>query len=633
MERQQVGRMGLAKGIVSALALLHAAAMAQPVADFPPVEDVVQGERYWNVVRNSQQSFGEKPYEHLLEQIPAAKNTGTAWEIWETEWTEEHERGYEAFVTAIGRSGCISIDDCLRSPANPYRDLEDETLWLGDCTDMVYVLRGYYAWKNGLPFSYQDAISIRPGKDAGNDARYSKYGNRVVSRADVIHPEGRAPRNAPVLLTRIFNIVSTAMLRVHPEDEGARFGDFYPVEISREALRPGAIAYDIYGHVSIVYDIEDDGRILLISSHPDYTVSREPYGRHVVRSEPALGSGLKAWRPIRLVGARQTTRGTWIGGRIIGTENEDLPHFSMEQYWGTHPDDSGRWDAGRFKTGGRFMPYYEFVRTRLRKPGTPFDPVEEMANATDALCASFRARKTAVNLAVYASVHEKPAPEKLPDNIYGTYGDWERYATPSRDARLKTQAVELNNLARDLITRHREGDTSINYPVGDLPAALLDVYDRGANACQINYKRTDGSVVMLNMHHGIERIFDLSFDPYHCPERRWGASGIELATCQEDEAKADWYEAQQYLRNDPERTYDLRTNFTASELRNPAKYSPEDGGVGRAEAPVIDFHSYLINNAEGHTQPGADLPATILKESDAVNDQALRPPYKVRRRR
>lgn len=632
------GDMGkIATGLTAALAFFAGNAFAQdePVlelTDFPPVEDVVRGDRYWNVIKKEIPEFGEGAYEHLLELIPPAKNMGTGWEIWHTEWSEDHERGYEAFVTAIGRSGCISIDDCLRSPANPYRDLDKDIVWLGDCTDMVYVMRGYYAWKNGLPFSYQNAMSINPGKDAGNDTRYSKYGNRVVGRADVIQAEGRGPRHAPSYLKQIFGIVSTAMLRVHPEKEGRYFADFYPVDITRDAIRPGSIAYDVYGHVSIVYDITDDGRILLISSHPDYTVSREPYGHHIVRTGPELGSGLKAWRPIKLVGARKTAKGTYIGGRIVGTKNADLPDYSLVQYWGTHPDESGRWEESKFFAYGRFMRYYDFVRARLRKPGTPYDPVEEMANATLALCASFKARKTAVNLAIYAGMHERPAPKRLPDNIYGTYGDWERYATPSRDARLKTQTVELNNLARDLIARHEAGDPTLNYPVGDLPAALLDTYSRLAKDCDINYKRTDGSVMQLNMHHGIQRVFDLSFDPFHCPERRWGASGTELETCPDGEIKTRWYEAQRFLRYQPERTYDLRTNFTAEELKNPAIHSPQDGGIGRAEPPQIDFFGYLAEIAEDHAIASPDLPVTIIKESGAVNDAALRPELRLRGR-
>lgn len=589
---------------------------------FPPISDVVRGESDLsgpNIVTRGPNPFAAGHYEHLLEQIPAALNQGARWEIHKTEWSEKDEKGYQAFVKAIGRSGCISIDDCLRSPANPYRDLEDETLWLGDCTDMVYVLRGYYAWKNGLPFSYQDGMSVRKLAGENSDLRYTKFGNRVVSRRDIIHPTGRLPHNAPDLLTSIFNVVSTAMLRTHPEEQKPVFSDFYPVRIDRDAIVPGTVAYDIYGHVSIVYDITDDGRILMISSHPDYTVSRDAYGANILRSGPELGSGLKAWRPIKLVGATRTSKGTYVGGRIVGATNASLPDYSLEQYYGTHPDETGDWEKGRFLINGSQLPYYDFVRTKLRDPSLPYNPLEDFSNATAALCASFRDRRTAVNMAVYAKVPEQPAPEKLPENIYGTYGDWERYATPSRDARLKTQAVELRQLAEDLVTRQKAGDVSVNYPAGDLAAALLDIYDRSASSCRLNYKRTDGTTVKLTMHHAMDRLFDLSFDPYHCPERRWGATGKELATCPDGRDKEEWYEAQRFLRYDPDRTYDVRTDFSANELRNPARADAKDGGVGRARPPDVNLKGFLEREAAPHLTESRDLPVTIIRESGAIN--------------
>jgi hypothetical protein len=608
-----------------------AAAQVHESEGFPPIADVIgaHGDQpHINVVERDN-DFGLRDYDHLLDRIPPARNLGDGWEIWKTRWSEEDERGYEAFVTAIGRSGCISIDDCLRSDANPYRDLEDDTLWLGDCTDMVYVLRGYYAWKNGLPFSYQDAIAIKGGAKGGTDSRYSLFGNRIVGRTDVIHPEGRPPRDGKALLINIFNIVSTAMLRTHPGEETGIFDDFYSLEISREAIRPGTVAYDIYGHVSIVYDVEDDGRILLISSHPDYTVSRDAYGPNFIRKGPELGGGLKAWRPIELVGARKTAKGTYVGGRITAAKNAELEDYSLEQYYGNEPDETGEWAKGRFVHEGRALPYYEYVRARLRDPGRPIDPVDDIANATDALCGAFRARRTAVNLAVYAGIPAKDAPDKLPENIYGTYGDWERYATPSRDARIKTQAVELRQMAEDYVARHAAGDPLVRYD-GDLAAAMLDVYDRGANECRFTYKRSDGTRVRLTMHHAMDRLWDMSFDPFHCPERRWGATGNELATCTDDADKTKWYKAQTYLRNDPDRTYDLRTSFTADQLRSPAKATPEKGGIGKAKAPDADVLGYLEGLAGAHVTTGRDLPVEIIKGSGAVNDRALRPAYRAR---
>ena len=43
-----------------------------------------------------------------------------------------------------------------------------------DCAKLPYLLRAYYAWKNGLPFSYVDGVS---GK---GDLRFSKTANRPV---------------------------------------------------------------------------------------------------------------------------------------------------------------------------------------------------------------------------------------------------------------------------------------------------------------------------------------------------------------------------------------------------------------------------------------------------------------------
>ncbi|WOI52092.1 hypothetical protein [Parvularcula sp. LCG005] len=609
--------------LLAGLLSFAGSAMAQSISHesgFPPLADALSAEDGpWNDIRKDKDLFGTQEYAPLLAKMPAAVNKGPDWEIYKTQWSAADEEGYEAFVTAIGRSGCISIDDCLRSPANPYRDLEDETLWLGDCTDMVYVLRGYYAWKNGLPFSFQDGVMARQAKERGGDIRYTSGGNKVTSRYDVTHPSGRPARNAPDLLTGLFNIVSTAMLRTDPRDDDALFSDFYPVTISRDGVRPGVVAYDIYGHVSIVYDVLPDGRILMISSHPDYTVSRDTYGANILRTGPELGGGLKAWRPVTLVGAKKTERGTYIGGRIVGAKNSELPQFSLAQYFGTHPDSSGDWDKGRFIIDGRTLPYYDFVRAALRKPGVPFDPLEDMATATNALCSGFRARKTAVKMAIYAGIPNQPAPEKLPPNIYGTYGDWERYASPSRDARLKTEAVELREMVADLIDRAASGDESVAYVSEDLAAALLDVYDRHAEACKITYERSDGSRVRMTLHHVMDRLFDLSFDPFQCAERRWGAKGAELSTCTDTPDKTRWYEAQRWLRNDPGRTYDLRTDFRAEQLRDPARARPQEGGLGLSSPPDVDVLGYLTARAGAHALAGPDLPVKIIRGSDAVN--------------
>ncbi len=45
----------------------------------------------------------------------------------------------------------------------------------------------------------------------------------------------------------------------------------------------------------------------------------------------------------------------------------------------------------------------------------------------------------------------------------------------------------------------------------------------------------------------MERLFLLSFDPYHCPELRWG--DVDTASCPDGSSKRWWYEQEQRLRN------------------------------------------------------------------------------------
>lgn len=522
-------------------------------------------------------------------EIPPAVNLGKAWEVYKASWEAKDEAGYAAFVQAIGRSDCGSLQACLKSEANPYRSRVDPPL-PGDCADMAYVLRAYYAWKNGLPFSYQNAMRTADG--AREDIRYASGGNVVAGRRQILN----YVTNAPHFLSRISDEVSTAMFRTHPETGGGRsHDDFYPIEISRDAVRPGVIAYDIYGHVGIVYDVLDDGRVLVVASHPDNTVTRTAYGPNFMRAKPALGAGLKAWRPIYVQGAKRSADGSLHGGRLKTVANENLEHFSLEQFYGNVPHPSGEWHYGEFRFQDRTLKYYDYVRRKLAAPDFAYDPVEELRFGLQTICGAIKARKTAVDNAIRAGVHLRPHPKKLPRNIYGTYGDWEEYSTPSRDARLKVSFIELRRDMQRLVEDVEAGAPGVRYRGDDLAGDLLRAFNEEKNACTITYRRSDETRMRLNLAHVMERLFDLSFDPYHCPERRWGATGAELETCTDGDVKERWYNAQRFLRYQAERTYDVRMDFALSELKPPMLAPPEEGGLG-ADAPAdADIRAYLFS--------------------------------------
>ncbi len=552
-------------------------------------------------------------------QIPAPINTGKAWKVYKESWAAADEAGYAAFVQAIGRSDCRSLESCLKSDANPYRSSVDPRL-PGDCADMAYVLRAYYAWKNGLPFSYQNAMRTADG--SRQDIRYSTEGNIVAGRRRILN----IVSDAPSFLRRIGGEVSTAMFRTHPDTGGGRsHDDFYPVEISRDAVRPGVIAYDIYGHVGIVYDILENGRILVVASHPDNSVTRSAYGPNFMRSKPELGAGLKAWRPISVVNAERLPDGALRGGKLEVASNNDLKHYSLEQYIGNVPHPLEIWHFGEFQHEGRTLKYYDYVRRRLASPDFRYDPVDELRFGLQTICGSIKARKTAVDAAVRARVHLKPHPRKLPPNIFGTYGEWEEYSTPSRDARLKVSFIELRREMQRLVEATEAGGDRVDYNGDDLAGDLMTAFNEEKDACTFTYRRADDMRMRLNLAHVMDRLFDLSFDPYHCPERRWGASGAELESCTDDATKDRWYNAQRFLRYQAQRTYDIRMDFTVDELKPPMMATPSEGGLGVEEPADADVRAYLsrLNGAVVAANSGPATPVAFMTDPPGLADNAV----------
>jgi hypothetical protein len=552
--------------------------------------------------------------------IPEAVNTGKRWEVYKAAWGPEDEAGFSAFVTAIGRSDCTSIDDCLKDEANPYRSAIDPHL-PGDCADMAYVLRAYYAWKNGLPFSYQNAM--RTADRSREDLRYSREGNVVAGRRQILNYVS----DAPSFIARIGGEVSTAMFRTDPESGGGKtHDDFYPVKIERGAVRPGVLAYDIYGHVGIVYEVLEDGRVLVVASHPDNSVTRTTYGPNFMRSKPALGAGLKGWRPIRVAGAKADEDGSLLGGKLDAARNEEIADFSMEQYFGNTPHPSGVWHYGEFRFRDRTLKYYDYVRRKLASPDFAYNPVEELRFGMQTICGALKDRKVAVDAAYTSRVHLKPHPSKLPPNIFGTYGEWEEYSTPSRDARLKVSFIELRRDIQRLVEDVETGEPGVRYKGKNLNRDLIDAFEEERAACTFTYWRSNGTRVRLDLAHAMERLWAMSFDPYHCPERRWGAEGAELDTCTDDSVKTQWYNAQRFLRYQAERTYDVRMDFSLTELKPPMTAPPEQGGLG-VEAPAdADIRAYLYgltgavvaSDDKPEEKPEAMTPVRYVAEDKGV---------------
>lgn len=511
----------------------------------------------------------------LIGVSSAAQSATPGWSVKKDAWSTTDERNYSDFVATLGSSGCNTVDKCLKSKANPYRGSDPQGIYWDatDCAKLPYLLRGYFAWKNGLPFGYVDGVeSVTPGSP---DLRYSINGNYVTDRTTIVqHQAGEFISGTSVLAT-MQGTVNTAMFRIHPYRDGADKGlasDFYPVRLDRQDVRPGTMIYDPDGHVVVVYKVEDDGRVRYFDAHPDHTVSHGVYGEKFARSRPGSGAGFKNFRSFRLVGYSKGPQGELIGGNLTTTPFAKLSGYSVEQFWGTeagsgtHPDQS--WQSARFRADGRDLDFVDFVRTRLAVGELKYHPVEELQNAIDALCGDLHDRVTAVAGAISAGLDQRSHPDRLPVNIYGTSGDWEEYSTPSRDARLKTSFVEMHQKVEQMLGLYQQGDSRIDYHGQDLLGDLRIAYAASAKACSITYKKSDGQSQTLGFEELTKRLFSMSFDPYDCVELRWGAdNAAELATCESSRTEQAWYQAEQRLRNQIDRTYDVRMDFSLSDLQ------------------------------------------------------------------
>jgi hypothetical protein len=319
----------------------------------------------------------------LAPAVPARADTMVR--ILSDGWTQGDERGYGEFIAAIGAAACRTVDSCLHDPANPFRASDPAgAIFESDCADLPYVLRFYYAWKRGLPFSYVNDVSPR---GRSRDIRYSPRGNQVEARRDVLTGE-----DGLLVLARLRDDVSSATYRIHPELDG---DDLYSPALTSRAIRPGTVIYDPNGHLAIIWKIEPDGRVHYIDAHPDNSLTRGTYDRRFVRASPGMGAGFKNWRPMRLVGARPAADGALLGGRIVPARNSEIADFALTQFFGTgaRPDDSD-WKTGGFVLNGAGMDYYDYVRAVLGGGRLRFDPLREVADMVMSNCADlgYRAR-------------------------------------------------------------------------------------------------------------------------------------------------------------------------------------------------------------------------------------------------
>ena len=398
-----------------------------------------------------------------------------------------------------------------------------------DCADFGYFLRAYFAFKMGLPFGYSNCS--RSGKcyqwfniEHPETTRPPPPPDQRIASALAEPAEAAATASAPPKSTPSFaeylrivgDVVHSGSVRVAGNDDNT---DFYTVPLTQQALRPGTVYADPYGHVMmLVRRVPQSsgaaGILLAVDAEPDGTVARKRFwrGTFLFAHETAFGSaGFKHFRPVERVENGALRRPT--NAQIA--KNADYGDFSLEQSQLAVDDFYDRMDA-------------------VMSP-EPLDPFNAMKEAITALEEQVNTRVTSVeNGRKYQDGHGEVA---MPDGpaIFNTTGAWEDFSTPSRDFRLLI-AIDVVRGYPDRVARHPE---RYAMPAGkaaaDVKAEMQNVLTSELATRKFSYTRSDGSQWTLALKDVVNRAGDLEmgYNPNDCVELRWGATehSQEASTC------------------------------------------------------------------------------------------------------
>jgi hypothetical protein len=469
---------------------------------------------------------------------PAPGTPRTA--LWFTRgaWTPSLENLYSAWIEHMfdapleAQPTWNALHEVLRDPSRNFlfdhlgaAEDQQNVIVRPDCADLPYFLRAYFAYKLGLPFGWSRCSRGDNGvPPVCSD--FATQSNPFPTTADGKEPElppwadpkrsgtweMNVKRMGEFFRTTLADAVQSGAGRTPADDDT---GDYYPVALTAESLRPGTIFADPYGHVLVlakrIAQTRSTGGVLLaVDGQPDGTVARKRFwrGNFLFAVDPALGSaGFKRFRPV----IRDR-----ITGKLRHLLNGELHDYSREQY-----------AAG-------VEGFYDKMDDVLSP--APLDPEQALLETIAALEEQVKTRVNSVDNGRKFLASGKAAAD-MPDGakIFETTGDWEDFSTPSRDLRLLI-AIDV---ARGIPARVARRPERYAMPAGktaeqvreELAARLKkELHDR-----TFKYVRSDGSDWQLSLQDVVDReaMLEMAYNPNDCVEARWGApsSGDEMSTC------------------------------------------------------------------------------------------------------
>jgi cell wall-associated NlpC family hydrolase len=481
---------------------------------------------------------------------PAEPSAGPIW-LPKYKWNVANENLYALFVERLfdypleddrtWSSLHPLLRDAERNLLFDYRGQQEdgEITFAPDCADLPYVLRSYFAWKMRLPFGFKHCSRGREGKPPSCDLPGA--GDNLMSRLELPGKSGLNQPHADVEAFQLFvnhflrRAVHSSSGRTLPEDE---LGDLYPVPLTRQALKPGTVFADPYGHMLVLADwvpqpLTGSGILIGADAQPDGTVGQRRFWRGTFLFDPDTssgGAGFKAFRP-RLAQEQPVSVEIQAEGQPVTVErvgslqdvdNAELKKtrrytpLSLQQYKGSADD------------------FYDSVEGLINP--RPLEPKTFLLALLDAFAESVLRRVTSIDNAEKWRVEHPDDVVAMPDgdSIFLANGPWEDFSTPSRDLRLLISidtVVGFSKRVRAAPQRFGLAPAAVDLKLKELEQLLQSELAKRS----FSYTRSDGSAQKLSLQQVVERssALELAYNPNDCAEVRWGAppGSDEAATC------------------------------------------------------------------------------------------------------
>ena len=459
---------------------------------------------------------------HDARQQPPSATPGNLWPL-RNSWNRATENLFSAWIEKLFDAP-LDTEPSWPALYNVLRDRSRNTLfnYLGlgedevpmslrpDCTDMVYFLRAYFAFKMGLPFGYSTCSRGGDGKPPRCYQWFSTANSTLMKQS------GLATSFAHYLPV-VADAVQSGAVRTLASDDNT---DFYTVPLTQQTLRPGTIYADPYGHVlMLVRRVSQTssaaGVFLAVDAEPDGSVTRKRFwrGNFLFAHEPSLGSpGFKRFRP------------------IVSDDNGNLRRLSNSEI--AKNSQYGDYSLDQSKLG--IEDFYDRM-DEVMSPA-PLDPLRAMREAITALEEQVKTRVTAVENGRKFQNSGHGAAD-MPDGpaIFATSGPWEDFSTPARDFRLLIAIDVVRGYPDRVVRRPERYAMPRNRSVADVKAELERTLASELSARRFSYTRSDNSMWTLSLKDVVDRAVDLemAYNPNDCVELRWAApdKSDEASTC------------------------------------------------------------------------------------------------------